>query len=248
MLGRTNAGVNSTASQWYAFIQVSTDANAVITAVNPAGNSYTKTADGTGSCIFIVAYPGTYTISETGAQSQTAVVADYGVTYSVSIYLPAPTGTYIIQGGNYQVNMSRAAAVPISYSHISQNTPYVSTGVSKTNPVTGVTENWLLFQIENANTGGCLFTTNKINTTGKSKLYINMYYDQPYANLYFGIFSIVSGGWISVISDTQASYQTSTISTYLNISFNGECYIGVYGINDSNHSLSTAYIKDLYYA
>ena len=99
MIGRTNAGISGgSSSTWYAYIQVSTDANAIITAVNPAGNSYTKTADSTGSAIFIVAYPGTYTISETGATSKTVVVADYGVAYPVSIYIPTFNGILIADG------------------------------------------------------------------------------------------------------------------------------------------------------
>ena len=98
-IGRTNAGVGGGGSwSWYAYIQVSTDANASITAVNPAGNSYTKTADANGSCTCTVAYPGTYTISETGATSQTVVVADYGVIYPVSINIPTFDGKLITDG------------------------------------------------------------------------------------------------------------------------------------------------------
>ena len=248
MIGRTNACSGSgSSSLWYAYIQVSTDANAVITAVNPAGNSYTKTADSTGSAIFIVSYPGTYTISETDAPSQTVVVADYGVAYSVSIHVPPPAGTYLILNGNPQVTFSRAAAIPSSYSQ-SHETPYITTGVSKTNPVTGATENWLLYQQGSANSGGCYFTSSVVDLTRYSKLCINMFYDQVYANLYFGIFSSVSGGWVNVVSSTQAQYQTTSILTYLNISLNSSYYIGVYGLNDSSHSNTNIYIRDLYLA
>lgn len=98
MVGRTNAGGGGSASQWYAYIQVSTDANAIITAVNPAGNSYTRTADSTGALTIVVSYPGTYTISETGATSQTVVVADYGVVYSVTIHISTFNGILINDG------------------------------------------------------------------------------------------------------------------------------------------------------
>lgn len=114
MIGRTNVGGNAPASLWYAYIQVSTDANAVITAVNPAGNSYTKTADSTGSAIFIVSYPGTYTISETDAPSQTVVVADYGVVYPVSIYLPTFNGI-LISDGSEAVSFTTAGKEWSSY-------------------------------------------------------------------------------------------------------------------------------------
>ena len=130
MIGRNNVGGGGSSSTWYAYIQVSTDANAVITAVNPAGNSYTKTADSTGSAIFIVAYPGTYTISETGATSQTVVVADYGVSYSVSIYaVPVFTGV-LINDGSEQVSFKSMGITgfnpPSKPLTISYNTIWVS--------------------------------------------------------------------------------------------------------------------------
>ena len=250
MVGRTNAGISGgSSSTWYAYIQVSTDANAVITAVNPAGNSYTKTADSTGSAIFIVSYPGTYTISETDAPSQTVVVADYGVAYSVSIHVPPPVGTYLILNGNPQVTFSRAAAIPLSYaSLINQDQPFISTGVSRTNPVTGSTESTVLVNQDNASSGGCYFASNVVDLTRYSKLCINMWYGQNYANLYFGVFSSVSGGWINSVSDTQANYQTTSISTVLNIALSASYYIGVYVINDSSHSNTNAFIRDLYLA
>ena len=103
MIGRTNVG-GGNAEQWYAAIVVTTDANASITAVNPRGNSYTRQADSSGSLTILVAYPGTYTISETGATSQTVVVADYGVSYPVSIYaVPVFTGV-LINDGSEQVS------------------------------------------------------------------------------------------------------------------------------------------------
>lgn len=253
--GRTNAGHGGGSSwSWYAYIQVSTDANASITATNPAGNTYTKQANSSGSVIFTVAYPGTYTISETGATSKTVVVADYGVAYPVSIYVPAPTGDYIIKngvsynGGGYDVYLSPTAARPLN-SNVSYETPFVQSGVSRTNPVTGATENFLLFQLGNSNVGGSLHDIYKIDVTGKTKLYINMFYGQAFANLYFGLFNSISGGWINVAAQKMASYQTTGINTQLDISsYSGEYYIGVYGINDSNHSNTNAYIRDLYLA
>lgn len=249
MVGRTNAGGVGSVSQWYAYIQVSTDANAIITAVNPAGNSYTRTADSTGALTIVVSYPGTYTISETGATSQTVVVADYGVAYNVTILVPPPVGMYIIQSGVPVQGMSAYAALPTSAS-VSHDTPYAIKGVPKTNPVTHEIDDWVLVQQSNQNSGGCYVTQSKISTAGYSTLNINMIYDQPYANLYFGLYSTISGGWMTVVASTQAQYQTSGgISTTLNIAGSssvGDVYIGVYVINDSSHSNTNAYIRDLY--
>lgn len=252
MIGRTNAGQRGGGSwSWFAFIQVTTDANASITAVNPAGNSYTKTADSSGSVIFTVTYPGTYTISETGATSQTVVVADYGVAYNVTILVPPPVGMYIIQSGVPAQNMSAYGALPTSAS-VGHDSPFITTGVSKRNPVTQQMDYWTLVQQGNQNSGGCYVTTSKISTAGYSTLNINAIYDQQYANLYFGIYSAISGGWMTVVASTQAQYQTSGgISTSLNIAGSssvGDVYIGVYVINDSSHSNTNAYIRDLYLA
>ena len=120
MIGRNNVGGGGSSSAWYAYIQVSTDANAIITAVNPAGNSYTRTADSTGSLIIVVGYPGTYTISETGTTPQTVVVADYGVAYPVTIHIPTFNGTFINNGAE-AVEFSK---YEYTYSYYSGRTPF----------------------------------------------------------------------------------------------------------------------------
>ena len=138
--GRTNAGHSGGSSwSWYAYIQVSTDANASITATNPAGNTYTKQANSSGSVIFTVAYPGTYTISETGATSKTVIVADYGVIYPVSINIPTFDGKLINDGvavvsysagGMSGTNLSQRTPSLASLSHEGYNCILVSIGSS----------------------------------------------------------------------------------------------------------------------
>lgn len=99
MIGRTNVGGGS---QFSATLQVTTDPNAVITAVNLAGDTFIGTADNTGSLVLNITEPGTYTVTETGvAKTATVVVADYGVAYSAQVY--AFNGT-IIEGGERLVN------------------------------------------------------------------------------------------------------------------------------------------------
>lgn len=152
MIGRTNAGQRGGGSwSWFAFIQVTTDANASITAVNPAGNSYTKTADSSGSVIFTVAYPGTYTISETGATSQTVVVADYGVAYNVTIHVPTFDG-YLIRDGVEKVSFTGHEYV---YSYYQGRSPSIGYGYTWT--YSGHTYNGLY--VENYNGASGLYIT-----------------------------------------------------------------------------------------
>lgn len=163
MIGRTNVGGNAPASLWYAYIQVSTDANAVITAVNPAGNSYTKTADENGSAIFIVAHPGTYTISETGATSQTVVVADYGVAYTVSIHVPIFNGT-LINNGTETVDFSEYA---YHYSSYDERSPYILQNMVYT--VGGTSYNTVYIE-QVSGYSGLYISTNAFNRSGYSNL------------------------------------------------------------------------------
>ena len=87
MVGRTNAGGGGGgSSSFVAYIQITTDANAVISAVNPAGDSFTGTADSTGSLTLTVTAAGTYTVSISGTASSTTVqVIDSGETYTATV-------------------------------------------------------------------------------------------------------------------------------------------------------------------
>ena len=149
MVGRSNAIIGSGSSwSWYAYIQVSTDANASITATNPAGNTYTKTANSSGAVTFTVAYPGTYTISETGATSVTVVVADYGVAYQASIYAIVFDGR-IITDGTPNVSMVAVGAVGKTYT---SKVPNVST--------------------QQINVGGTYYNTKFVSVSNGSGMYI----------------------------------------------------------------------------
>ena len=116
MIGRTNAcGGGGSGSSFLAYIQVTTDANAQISAVNLHGNAFTGTADSSGSLVLTVTDPGTYTVAETGVtKTATVVVADYGVAYSVQVY--AFNGTIIedgVQLVNFESVSVSGSALPI---------------------------------------------------------------------------------------------------------------------------------------
>ena len=95
MIGKTNAGGGG-GSNFAAYLEVSTDAYAVITAVNLAGDTYSGTADSSGDLTLTIRKPGTYTVTETGGGSKTVVVADDGETYEVRII--AFDGSLIVGG------------------------------------------------------------------------------------------------------------------------------------------------------
>ena len=96
-LGLTNAVIGSGGgSNFVAYIQVTTDANAQISVVNLHGDAFSGTANSSGSLTLTVTAPGTYTVSETGGGTATVAVIDYGVSYSVSVY--AFNGTLIDSG------------------------------------------------------------------------------------------------------------------------------------------------------
>lgn len=85
---RTNASTGGGGSASFtAYIQVTTDASASITATNLAGNTYTGTADSTGALLLEVNDAGTYTVSITGTTfSNTVAVIDNGASYSVTVF------------------------------------------------------------------------------------------------------------------------------------------------------------------
>ena len=94
MLGRTNAGGGG--SSFSATIEVTTDANAVITAVNLAGDTFSGTADSNGELTLVVNKPGTYTVTETDGGEKIVYVIDDGASYTVEVY--AFDGTFIADG------------------------------------------------------------------------------------------------------------------------------------------------------
>lgn len=86
MVGRTNVGGGGgSGSSFLAYLQVATDPNAVITAVNLAGDTFSGTADNTGALVLNITEPGTYTVTETDGGVETIVIADDGVTYQLTV-------------------------------------------------------------------------------------------------------------------------------------------------------------------
>ena len=97
-LGRTNAGNGSGGggSAFSATLQVATDANAVITAVNLAGDTFSGTANSSGALTLTITEPGTYTVTETNGGVESIVIADNGATYTLTV--TAFNGIFINNG------------------------------------------------------------------------------------------------------------------------------------------------------
>lgn len=86
MVGRTNVGGGGgSGSSFLAYLQVATDPNAVITAVNLAGDTFSGTADNTGSLVLNITEPGTYTVTETDGGVESIAIADNGATYTIVV-------------------------------------------------------------------------------------------------------------------------------------------------------------------
>lgn len=93
MIGKTNVGGGT---QFSATLEVATDPTAIITAVNPAGDTFGGTADSNGELTLVMNKPGTYAVTETGGGTGYIVIADDGETYSITVY--AFSGTFIENG------------------------------------------------------------------------------------------------------------------------------------------------------
>lgn len=96
MTGRTNASIASGGSAFLAYLQVATDPNAEITAVNLAGDTFSGTADSTGALVLNITASGTYTVTETDGGEETIAIIDNGETYTISVF--AFTGAMITNG------------------------------------------------------------------------------------------------------------------------------------------------------
>ena len=95
-LGITNASTGGGGSTFSATLQIATDPNAVITAVNLAGDTFNGTADSSGSLILTITEPGTYTVTETDGGVESIIIADNGATYTLTI--TAFDGNMIVGG------------------------------------------------------------------------------------------------------------------------------------------------------
>lgn len=125
MTGRTNAVVaGGGGSAFLAYLQVATDPNAVITAVNLAGDTFSGTADSTGALVLNITEPGTYTVTETDGGVETIAIADNGATYTLSVI--SFNGEVIINGAVAVSSGMSALAWETQYS--SGVTPSISQG------------------------------------------------------------------------------------------------------------------------
>ena len=124
MVGRTNASTGTGGGTAFeAYIQITTDANASITAVNLAGDTFSGTADNTGALVLTVTEPGTYTVTETDGGVETVIVADNGETYQITVI--AFDG-YIITSAQVVVG-SGMSALAYSYGGYTGTIPQVDT-------------------------------------------------------------------------------------------------------------------------
>lgn len=162
MTGITNAGVGGGGgSAFLAYLQIATDPNAVITAVNLAGDTFSGTADSTGSLVMDITEPGTYTVTETDGGNGTIVIADNGVTYTIEVN--AFSGALIENGAEVYGNFE---AVGISYGNY---TPAAPTITDTTYTSSGITYNVKRIYAASG-TSGVYRTTIYIDTSVYEKL------------------------------------------------------------------------------
>ena len=129
MVGRTNAGSGGGGgSSFSAYLQITTDPNAVITAVNLAGDTFSGTASSAGALVLTITAPGTYTVTETDGGVETIAIADNGATYTLIV----TAGTLIRDG----VAIATFEAVGYQYvSYTAQAPTITSTQFSSENVI-----------------------------------------------------------------------------------------------------------------
>ena len=241
MTGRTNVGGGG--SDFTATIQVSTDPNAVITAVNLAGDTFSGTANASGNLSLVVNKPGTYAISETGGGLASVVVSDYGGTYSVSVYI---FDGYVIKNGLYTVYQMEALGVWSGGSGVVANAT-ATEGVSHSDP----DETYTCVELEtvSANTSQCcLVTVDEIvlsNYSTLSMVAASSHFDTFGVGVFskvtdpYRIATLISGGPFP-------SYYGSFQSAILDISgISGSYCVGVYIERPSSPQTIDFYIKEL---
>lgn len=123
MVGRTNVSIGGGGgSAFLAYLQVATDPNAVITAVNLAGDTFSGTADGTGALVLNLTASGTYTVTSADGGRGTVAVIDSGETYMVEV--KAFSGTFIENG----VIITPFTSIPVSGSVVPTVTATIVSG------------------------------------------------------------------------------------------------------------------------
>lgn len=190
MIGRTNVGGGG--RNFTATLQITTDPNAVITAVNLAGDTVSGTANASGSLTLNVSQPGTYTVTETDGGSETIVVADDGYTYVVEVY--AFDGTLIRNG-----------LLVVAFESLGLNAGESGPTAS---PTTVDTENAILIEQPDTNSG-IYRTEDFIDISNYSSLAVRA---KRNSNLTTYIYAYGSDGSSGSLVNLTASLETTTIS------------------------------------
>ena len=244
MIGKTNVGGGG--SNFVAYIAVATDPNALISAVNLAGDVFTGTANSSGSLVLTVRNPGTYTLSETGGGTGSVVVSDYGVTYSVSVYY---FGGYFIRNGLFTIYEMDARGIWSGGGGVIANMT-ITEGVSFSDNdgnYTGVE-----LETQSGNTSQCcLVATQPIDLTDYSSLKMAAMRTDT-STFGVGIFTreVISDDYVvaTLVAGTSLSaYYNRLLDVSVDISaYNSEFYVGAYIGRGASPSTIDFYIKDLY--
>lgn len=244
MIGRTNVGGGGgSGSSFLAYLQVTTDPNAVITAVNLAGDTFSGTADNTGSLVLNITEPGTYTITETGGGTGTVVVADDGETYSITV---VGFDGYIVKDGEHSsyYEIEGRAAVWSGGGGIIEE-PTVTEGATITNA--GVQYTVVDVLLNSINGTQCVVvTTEKVDITDYDNLKM-LSLRMTSGTFGVGLFNDPSGSNMTLISGTNG-YTSGTFDTltFDVSSYSGEYYVGAYISKPSNQTDVHYYIADLW--
>ena len=244
MIGRTNVGGGGgSGSSFLAYLQVTTDPNAVITAVNLAGDTFSGTADNTGSLVLNITEPGTYTVTETNGGAETIVVSDYGETYMVEVY--AFDGSLIDRG--ILSDTHTLEKVPIRWSGTSGY--MIALTITENVQITISGQNKKVVQIDGAsaqNDAQAIFVSeDKIDITNYSGISMTSQ-NATFSTFGIAIFDSVNKETYraNLVAFTPAYSGYGT--TYLDISsYTGEYYVGLYLGKNASPQNVFCYVEDL---
>lgn len=160
MKGRVNALSGSRLS-FVAYLLISTDAGAQISAANTTGDTYSGTADSTGSLVLTVYNFGLYTITAviTG-ESTTVAVVENGHSYNVTI--TAWNGQLYDTGNEYTFKTGGWVA--------DDGRPY--SGYMRVKPTVQKLEDKMIVRVNGPTKIGAFLTTNTIDITNFTKMYV----------------------------------------------------------------------------
>ena len=238
--GRTNAWISSGGggSNFVAYIQVSTDANAQISAINLHGDVFTGTANSSGALTLTVTEPGTYTVSETGGGTATVAVIDYGVSYSVAVYM---FNGYLIKDGYFETQMVAKAAV---WGASGEGTmPTTTEGVYFTSRF-GDSYTGIEIATSLANSQSVIASSQKIDVTNYD--YMKIMSSSVAVGLNIALFNSVGDSTADLAYYQATNYNTNILTTWNISEYTGEYYVGCNLYQPSNYSQMVRYIVDFW--